>query len=116
MTENLPGKYIVVNRDGLLVRSQMSTLNPLNVIRKMSNGEGFTVYQVIQQGDKTWGRLSSNPGDPRQQYACLSILGRPLFAVPEPVAAPLPEAGDVSEWQKEIDAWARFMGYAGVRP
>ena len=47
-------KYIVINKDGLLVRSQTSTLNPLNIKRKMSNGEGFTVYQtIVQNGNQT---------------------------------------------------------------
>lgn len=55
-------KYIVVNPDGLYVRSlrsQTTTLNMLNIKRKMSNGEGFTVHQTyVQRGNQVWGRVS----------------------------------------------------------
>ncbi|MBI3175125.1 MAG: hypothetical protein HYZ25_15470 [Chloroflexi bacterium] len=57
-------KYIVVNPDGLYVRSQMTTLNALNIKRKMSNGEGFTIHQTyVQKGNQVWGRVSDNPGN-----------------------------------------------------
>ena len=109
-------KYIVTNKDGLLVRSQTSTLNPLNIKRKMSNGEGFTVYQtIVQNGNQTWGRVSDNPGGLQQEYVCLSI-GNREFARLEAPTAPMPGTASLLEWAQAMDAWARFMGYEGPRP
>ena len=86
-------KYIVVNPDGLNVRSQMSTLNALNIKRKMSNGEGFTVYQTyVQKGNQVWGRVSDNPGNVQQEFVCLSIANREYARLEAPTA-PLPLAG-----------------------
>ncbi len=111
----MPEKYIVTNGDGLLVRSQMTTTNPFNVKRKMSNGEGFTVYQVyVQNGSHTWGRVTDNPGSVQQQYVCLSIVGRPPFAVLEaPISEPTPAPSDLVTVVKALGAWASLKGYEG---
>ena len=107
--------YIVKNPAGLLVRAQMDTTNSTNILRKMSNGEGFTVFQLINQPNGyVWGRLSDDPGNLQQQYACISILGRTAFAVPElPSIFPIPIN---SQWGFEADAFLRTKGYMGVKP
>lgn len=70
-------KYIVVNSNGLNVRSQKSTTNPYNFLRSMSYGEGFTVFETYivkgSTGLQKWGRISDNPGGISQEYVCLSI-------------------------------------------
>ncbi|MBI5297959.1 MAG: hypothetical protein HY869_20985 [Chloroflexi bacterium] len=125
----MPQKYIVVNPDGLNVRSQMSTLNVLNIKRKMSNGEGFTVFEVYtQNGNQKWGRVSDNPGGLQQEFVCLSIGNREYAraeapAPSAPIGAPPPNAGSaphleegfrrLMDWARAVDAWARFMGFEG---
>lgn len=109
-------KYIVVNPNGLNVRGTMTTLNTLNIKRKMSNGEGFTVFETyVQAGSQVWGRVSDNPGGLQQEYVCLSIANREYAREQAPTAS-LPEAAGLVEWAQALDAWARFMGYEGPRP
>jgi hypothetical protein len=109
----------------------MTTLNVLNIKRKMSNGEGFTVFEVYMQGgSQKWGRVSDNPGGLQQEFVCLSIGNREYAraeapSAPPPPAAPPPNAGSaphlgeefrrLMEWARAVDAWARFMGFEGPR-
>lgn len=101
-----------MNRDGLNVRSQMSTTNPKNVLRRMSFGEGFKVYEVYNvkgmSGLQVWGRVSDNPGGISQEYVCLSI-GNKVYAKTEDSKA-------FSSWAHEVDAFLRTLGYKGSQP
>lgn len=108
-------RYIVTNKPYLYVRSQMTTKNSANVKRKMSNGEGFIVYQTyVQNGSELWGRISSNPGLVEQEYACLQI-GNRQFAKADDDQPLLGNQPNVA-WFVQMDAWARSMGYKGVFP
>lgn len=108
-------KYIVKSNPYLLVRSQMETRSSSNIIRRMSNGEGFTVYQTyVVRGNQLWGRLSDNPGGVEQEYACLQIANK-VFAVAEE-SQPNIRSSPNPMWFIQIDAWARTMGYTGIPP
>ncbi len=103
--------WIVTGGQGLNVRSQMDTTNSRNILRKMSKGEGFTVYETYQvkgsSGLQTWGRVSENPGDRRQEYACLSIGNNMIFAERE---STWPE--DLLDMRlNKLEVWARTKGY-----
>src|SRR5262245_60414528 len=112
----MPENYIVTNKDGLLVRSQMNTKNDANIKRKMSANEGFTVYQTyVQNGNETWGRLSNDPGALQQEYTCISI-GNRVFAKREEAPMPSIPYAISSEWATAIDAWARSNGFKGPKP
>ena len=111
----MPKHFIVTNSRGLYVRSQTDTTNPYNKLRKMSNGEGFEVYEIYpvkgMTGLQIWGRISDNPGGITQEFTCLSI-GNKTYAKEETGTTP-PTS---STWAQEIDAWARLNGYHGVHP
>ena len=108
--------YIVTNKDGLLVRAQMDTRNPHNIKRKMSNGEGFIVYQTyVKNANQVWGRVSDNPGDVQQEYTCLSIANR-TFAKIEISDEELKSYKVNPRWIIAIDLWARSKGYTDVLP
>lgn len=112
--------YIVVNKDGLNVRSQMSTTNDKNLLRRMSKGEGFEVQQTYNvpgmTGLQVWGRLSNNPGGIRQEYVCLQI-GNKKYAEEEKPSVPVYVPIDaVDAWRYAVDAWIRLRGYDGPRP
>jgi hypothetical protein len=106
-------KWIVTNGKGLNVRSQMDSTQPKNIVRQMSKGEGFTVYETYQvkgsTGLQKWGRVSDNPGDRRQEYTCLSIGNNMIFAVQETSS----ESETMLERIEKLEAWARTMGYPG---
>ena len=107
-------KYIVTGKQGLYVRAQMDTTNAANIKRKMSNGEGFTVYQTyVRNGNQLWGRVSTNPGLVEQEYVCLQIANKE-FARAEEVQVfgiqPNPA------FFVQLDAWARSKGYNGIPP
>lgn len=107
-------KYIVTSVQGLLVRAQMDTRNAYNIRRKMSNGEGFIVYQTyVRNGNQLWGRLSTNPGGLEQEYSCL-MIGNKVFAVAEEIQViglqPNPA------FFIQLDQWARSIGYKGIPP
>lgn len=120
---NTPVSYTVTNlnndtnKDGLLVRSQMDTTNPKNVVRKMSDGEEFLVYQTyVVKRNQVWGRLTNNPGAVQQEYCCLSIANR-TFAVPDNFQP----HGDVKislQWIQQVDVWARSQAkpFTGIPP
>lgn len=107
-------KYIVTNKYGLLVRAQMDTKQSANIKYKMSNGEGFTVYQTyVRNGNQLWGRISANPGLVEQEYACLQIANREFARAEEyQTLGLLPNPS----WYIQIDAWARSKGYNGIPP
>ncbi len=109
--------YIVVNGDGLNVRSQMSTTNPKNLLRKMSQNEGFVVLETYNvkgvSGLQVWGRVSNNPGGISQEYACLSI-GNKVYAKEEIPSTPV--SGQLGTWAHEVDLYLRSLGYKGSTP
>lgn len=111
MTEQ---SFIVTNSEGLNVRSQMSTTNSKNVLRKMGANEGFTVYETYSvkgmSGLQTWGRVSNSPGGISQEYVCLQI-GNKVYAKAQDISAT-----QIPAWTYEIDTWARSQGYTGVKP
>lgn len=102
--------YTVTSPDGLLVRAQTLTTNPQNILRKMSNGESFVVYQtLIVNRNQKWGRLTNNPGDIKQEYACLSIANK-TFAVLD--INQLPEDVRINpQWIEEVDRQLRAKGF-----
>jgi hypothetical protein len=102
-------KLIVVNKEGLNVRSKPDTKTG-QVIRRMTNGEGFTAVNIFTVGAETWARLTTAESV-IQQYCMISIVGRPLFAIHQE-ATPAPS----SNWQTEIDTWARTKGFNGSKP
>jgi hypothetical protein len=108
--------YIVVNGDGLNVRSQMNTTNSKNLLRRMSNNEGFVVHETYNvqgmSGLQVWGRVSDNPGGISQEYVCLQI-GNKVYAK-EQTSQPTQPVSNA--WQTAIDTWARSQGYTGPRP
>jgi len=108
-------QFIVTNGEGLYVRSQMTTTNPYNILRKMSANEGFTVYETYNikgmSGLQVWGRVSNNPGGISQEFSCLSI-GNKTYAKEESPQTPIP----ANSWAREIDTWARTKGYTGIAP
>ena len=117
--------FIVTNKDGLNVRSQMDTTLAKNILRRMGKGEGFEVYETYsikgKSGLQTWGRLSNNPGSVNQEYSCLSI-GNVTYAKvegstpPSPTPIPPPEWAYI-QWAIEVDHFLREqMGYTGARP
>lgn len=109
----MPEYYIVTNADGLLTHSQMSTISATR--RKMSNGEGFTVYQTkLMNGNQTWGRLSEDPGGLQQEYVCLQI-GNREFAKKQPLSEPIPST-TLLEWAQSADTWMRLNGFKGPKP
>lgn len=107
-------QYIVTNKPRINVRAQMDWRNAANIKRKMSNGEGFTVYQTyVINGNELWGRVSDNPGDVQQEYVCISIGNRSFCKADEAQ----PEMGAPSAlFFIQLDAWAREKGYKGVPP
>ena len=112
--------FVVLNGNGANVRSQMTTLNPYNIVRKMSFGEGFVVHEIYNvkgmSGLQVWGRVSDNAGGISQEYVCLSI-GNKVYAKEEAVTSVAsPEIVNVSSWQWEVDAFLRTKGYTGSRP
>jgi len=106
--------YTVTNPEGLFVRAQMNTTNPFNIWRKMSNGESFTIYQTYPIGAQIWGRLTDNPGNVSQEYACLQIANK-QFARLEAPPADIP-AGGSRVWMLALDTWARSQGFNGPPP
>ena len=108
--------YIVVNKRGLNVRSQMTTTNQANIQRTLSFGTGLVVHEVYHiqgmSGLQTWGRITENPGGQQQEYVCIKI-GEMIFAQEEQANEDVDTATD---WMHEIDAWARTKGYTGPRP
>lgn len=102
--------YTVTNPDGLQVRAQMITTNPRNFIRKMSNGESFVVYQThIVSRNQLWGRLTNNPGDVQQEYACLSIANRTFARLD---VNQMPENIHINpQWVEEVDRQLRAKGF-----
>jgi hypothetical protein len=109
-------RYIVTNPPGLQRRSQMSTVNPFNIKGKLSNGEGFDVYEVYTiKANQKWGRITDNPGDVQQEYVCLSI-GNKTFAREE-----LAGTGNTAQvtlaWCMAVDRFLRDkLGYTGPSP
>jgi hypothetical protein len=107
--------FIVTNGEGLNVRSQMSTTNPKNLLRKMSPNEGFTVFETYNvkgiSGLQIWGRVSDNPGGISQEYVCLSI-GNKVYAKKEET----PNAPENLHWAHEVDSFLRTLGYTGSMP
>jgi hypothetical protein len=101
-------KYIVVNPTGLFVRSKPDTKTG-QVIRKMTNGEGFTAVNTFTVGAETWARLT-HADSVIQQYCMIEIVGRPLFARPQG------DPSTASTWAQEVDAFLRTKGYTGSRP
>ena len=112
----MTSKYIVVTSPTLNVRAQMTTMNPYNILRKMSSGEGFIVYETYQvkgmSGLQLWGRIAENPGGITQEYVCLQI-GNKVYAKEE--SKPI-ETTTPANWQIEVDTFLRTLGYKGTRP
>lgn len=106
--------YVVINSNGANVRTQMSTLNPFNIVRVMGTNEGFVVHETYNisgmSGLQVWGRISDNPGGQKQEYVCLSI-GNKVYCKLQETPLPMPE-----NWAQAIDVWARSIGYTGPRP
>ena len=113
----MPKNFIVVNNDGLNVRTQMDTTNKNNLLRWMSGSgaEGFVVYEIYQKkgmtGLQTWGRISDNPGGILQEYVCLQIGNRVYAKEQTGVSEP-----GTDLWHAAIDAWARSKGFDGPLP
>lgn len=106
--------YTVTNKDGLNVRSKMDTKTGA-VLRKMAQGESFLVYQSYPVGNQVWGRLTSNPGNVSQEYACLTLANK-TFAVPDNLQ---PHGVSINlQWIQEMDAWARSQAkpFTGSTP
>lgn len=114
--------FIVTNRGGLNVRAQMDTQNSKNILRHMSQGEGFTAQQTFNikgmTGLQTWARISNNAGSVNQEFACLQI-GNIVYAKEESqdplTQAPVPLSLWI--WIVEVDTWLRDeYGYKGPKP
>lgn len=101
--------YIVINPDGLNIRTQPNEKVRYNIKRRMSAGEKFTAYDVFlsQSGLEVWAQLSTIP---RQPEYCMIASARTTFAKPAGTEI------EPESWKEEIDAWARTQGYTGARP
>lgn len=105
--------YIVNNQygAGLNVRSKPDTQTG-QIIRFMTNGEGFQTQDVFTVGNQQWARVSI--GDQvKQEYVCLQI-GNKIYARPQ--TTPTPQTQPSSTWAQAIDQWARSKGYNGQAP
>jgi len=118
----IPANYLVVNKEGLNVRAQTNTQSTKNILRWMSNGEGFHVYQIIKvkgsTGIQEWGRITDNPGGLTQEYVCLGI-GNRRYALPSlhnPIPTPDPDDNQIMNWVRDVDGYLRTLGYTGALP
>lgn len=110
--------FIVVNPSGLNVRSKPDTATG-QVVRHMTNGEGFTANDVFTQGNQTWARVSRGEGV-QQEYCCIAIANKVFCR--EQVTGQVDIAnGQTAPGQlltpfdrlEKLEAWARTKGYTG---
>lgn len=101
--------YIVINRDGLNIRTQPNEKVRYNIRRRMSAGEKFNAYDVFlsQSGQEVWAQISPIPNKP--EY-CMIANAKTIFAKSAGMEL------EQKSWMDEIDAWARTQGYTGTRP
>ena len=104
-------KFIVINLRGLNVRSKPDTKTG-QIVRFMTNGQGFTATDVFTVGTETWARLT-RADHSIQEYCMIEKTGTAPFAK-EQFTQPAPSTG--SNWQQEIDSWARDRGFNGPKP
>lgn len=118
-----PTPYTVKNKV-LNVRAQPITTNNNNILRTMSRGEGFIVYEYITlkgaTGMQRWGRISRNVGEKTQEFVCLEI-GNTIYAqeAPSIPATDVPPAIPLQLWKWIIDVDAHLREhtlYVGERP
>lgn len=101
-------KFIVINAKGLNVRSKPDTRTG-QIVRFMTGGMGFIATDVFTVGTETWARLT-HADHSIQEYCLIEKTGTAPFAREQSTTPPS------SNWQAEIDAWARIHGYNGPRP
>lgn len=103
-------QYIVINSQGLNLRTQPTATVKYNISRRMTLGEIFTASDVIlsQSGLEIWARIDQGNNKP--------ALWAMIMDKSTTYATPRGYQVTPSDWQHAIDAWARTMGYDGIAP
>ena len=102
--------YLVVNPQGLNVRSQPSTNHNATILRKMSQGEAFQTLELFYIGNQLWARLTAHTTR-SNEYCCITYANREPFAIPADDDDP-----NTDTWTIALDQWARSLGYNGPKP